>query len=76
MMKKPPFMFCIVSELPSIKSSKARLAVDDEAGVESNHLVIRYTYGGDNADNHGDDDQVGPSDHYLPSDDWPGEKKA
>ena len=35
-----PFMFCIITEFPSVKSSQARLAVDDETGVESNHLVV------------------------------------
>ena len=33
-------MFCIVAEFPSVESSEARLAVDDEAGVKSNHLVV------------------------------------
>ena len=35
-----PFMFCVVAEFPSVESSEARLAVDDEAGVKSNHLVV------------------------------------
>ena len=33
-------MFCIVAEFSSVESSEARLAVDDEAGVEGNHLVV------------------------------------
>ena len=35
-----PFMFCVVAEFPSVKGSEARLAVDDEAGIEGNHLVV------------------------------------
>ena len=33
-------MFCIIAEFSSVKGSKAWLAVDDETGVESNHLVM------------------------------------
>ena len=32
-------MFCIITELPSVKGSKTWLTVDDEARVESNNLV-------------------------------------
>ena len=32
-------MFCIIAELPSVKSPKTWLTVDDEARVESNNLV-------------------------------------
>ena len=37
--EQSPFMFCIIAELPSVKSSETWLTVDDEARVESNNLV-------------------------------------
>ena len=37
--EQSPLMFCVIAELPSVKSSETWLTVDDEAGVESNNLV-------------------------------------